>query len=152
MPFKSGDPQPIILPATRDKPLNPRQEQFALALARGMSQRAAYKAAGYGRSSRGPAVLLALPNVAARVEELLAQARALNRVTIEEIDGRLARIVEDNLRIPSVAAQNLARRALMDRARLNGLLDPKARAPAPPEPITQIRRVIVWPDGREEEY
>ena len=151
MPFQPGDQPPFVLPAMRDKPLNARQEQFCLGLARGMSKRAAFKAAGYGDASTGPARLLAMANVAARRDELMAEARAQNRVTIEQIDARLARIVDANIDIPTVAAQNLARQALMDRAKLNGLLDPKPATP-PWEQITEIRRMVVEPDGREWEY
>lgn len=53
-------------PLTPDKPLNPRQELFAQALARGMSQRAAYLEAGY-KDARHAWAVMEKPNVRARV-------------------------------------------------------------------------------------
>jgi hypothetical protein len=151
MPFKPGQGAPIVLPATHDKPLNARQERFALGLTQGMSKWAAFRAAGYGRSSTGPQRLLAMPNVIARVEELRAQARAQHKVTVTEITRSLRAIVARNADSDSITAQELARRALMDLAKLHGLLTERHEV-ALVNPVTEIRRVIVYPDGRATDY
>ena len=134
-------------PLSVDKPLNPRQELFAQALARGMSQRAAYLAAGY-KDARNAWAIMQKPNVTARIEELMDETAALNRITIDSITQRLQTMARRNETADSVAAQSLARRALMDLARMHGLMNPKA-APSPPavNPISEIRRIIVYPDG-----
>ena len=139
-------------PLSVDKPLNPRQELFAQALARGMSQRAAYLAAGY-KDARNPWAVMQKPNVQARIEELLDETAALNRITIDSITQRLQTLARRNETADSVAAQSLARRALMDLARMHGLMTPKA-APSPPvaNPIPEFRRVIVYPDGYQTDY
>ena len=149
MPFKPGaGGPPLQLPCTRDKPLNAQQELFARAIARGVNKRDACLTAGY-KSPTGYALLLNKPNVRARVDELMAETAARHRVTVDEISHRLRRIVEDNQESASVAGQNLARQALMDLAKLNGLLSDKAAAPPPMERVPQVRWTIVYPDGCE---
>ncbi len=140
-----------------DKPLNPRQELFAQGVARGLSQRAAYLAAGYKNSQHAWA-LVKMPHVNARIAQLMADAALLNRLNIENISRRLQALAERNESSTTVAGQNLSRQAWITVAKMNGLLDAKptpAKTPpkAPPlEPVTEIRRVIVYPDGYATDY
>lgn len=153
MPYEDRPPPPIQQGADTYKPLNPRQELYAQALARGLSHRAAYREAGYkGQTTCGRP--LHYPNVRARVAQLMAETNARNRVTIEEITGRLLSIVGRNEAGDTAAAQSVARQALMDLAKMHGLLGDKSGAggPAPPPPITEIRRIIVYPDGSKTDY
>ncbi len=142
-------------PLTPDKPLNPRQELFAQAMARGMTQRAAYAEAGY-KDHRCVYLLMRKPNVQARIAQLMAGTAARNAVSSDGITQRLLGIADRNETAPSVAGQALARHALMDAAKVSGLLDakpaPAARRLMPPEWLTEIRRVIVYPDGYTTDY
>jgi hypothetical protein len=155
MPYTDRPPPPIQQGADTYKPLNPRQELYAQALARGLSHRAAYREAGYrGQTTCGRP--LHYSNVRARVAQLMAETNARNRVTIEEITDRLLAIIERNEAGDTAAAQSVARQALMDLAKMHGLLGasagPAARFNPPQQPITEIRRIIVEPDGRMTDY
>jgi hypothetical protein len=140
------------LPATADKPLNGRQEAFAQAIAKGLTLRAAYREAGYG-AHHDPYRMLRFPNVAARIAALQAETAATARIQRGEIVERLLAIIARCETSDNVAAQNLARQALMDLAKMHGYLNGQGEPPKPPpSPITEIRRVLVYPDGREEAY
>lgn len=142
---------PMRIPTLIEMPLTPRQEKFVLAMARGLDISAAYREAGY-TSRRNATHTLGLPNVRARLEALKAQTLAANRVSIEEIVGELRDIVARMRDGATVGEVNLARRALMDLARICGLFSDRGPVKPPLAPITEVRRVIVEPDGREWEY
>ena len=146
MPRTPKPVPPLRIPTMIDTPLTPRQEKFVLAVARGLNISDAYREAGY-TSRRNATFTLALPNVRTRLEALKAETLAANRVSIDEIVAELREIVSRMQAGATVAELNLARRALMDLARICGLFSD--RGPPPPEPvnITAIRRVIVAPDG-----
>jgi phage terminase small subunit len=85
--------------------MTPKQEDFATALAAGMTQAAAYRhafphtvkwrdSAVWTESSK----LAALPEVCQRVEELRAKACTLNEITVERIARELAYIAFGNKR------------------------------------------------------
>ena len=135
---------------TADKPLNARQALFCQGVASGMSLRAACLAAGYKRHE-GVYLLMQKPNVRARIEALLAQAAAQSVISKEQLTQRLLSIVEKAEAGQSAAMLREGRQGLMDVAKLNGLANPP---PAPPrsEPIREIRRVLVYPDGRQWDY
>ncbi len=135
-------------PLTEDKPLNPRQELFCLALARGMSQRAAYLAAGY-KDGRHAWRLMEKPNVVVRVAELRAASAARNEVSVDSITARAMAIVENNEGSESLAAQRLALRGLMDVARMHGFMRPKPPLSASElDQIAEGRRILDFLDGR----
>ncbi len=142
---------PMRVPTLIDTPLTPRQEKFVQALARGLDISAAQREAGY-TSRRNATHTLNLPNVRARLEALRAQTLAANRVSIDEIVAELREIVSRMQQGATVAELNLARRALMDLARVCGLFSDRGPPPRPALQITEIRRVVVEPDGREWEY
>jgi hypothetical protein len=130
-------------------PLNTRQERFVQGLAQGLTLMEACRQAGYGQGRNG-ARILSLPNVAARLEALRGETASRVRLTIDDICARLMVIVDRMEESGGTVAElNLARRALMDMAKLLGTKG--AGGPAR-EPITEIRRVIVCPDGQEWSY
>ncbi len=143
-------------PVTPDKPLNARQELFVQALASGMSQRDACTAAGY-KDRKSAWIILSRANVAARFAQVTAEMAATKRVTRAGISDRMLGIAERNETADSVTAQGLALRALNTVAKMHGLQTPKPPppvAPAPParEPVTEIIRSIVYPDGYATDY
>lgn len=142
------------IPLTSAKPLNPRQELFAQGLARGMSQRAALRDAGYSPIS-SYSRLRRCPNIKRRVEQLLAEAAARSVITTEEISSQLQEIIARSKAGDSAPMLQTTRAAVMDLAKVHGLLDgkggPKGRICdcGGANRITEIRRVVVYPDGRE---
>lgn len=148
-PYKPS--APMRIPTLSETPLTPRQEKFVQAMARGLDISSAYREAGY-TSRRNATYTLSLPNVRARLEALRAETLAANRVTIDEVVGELREIIAQMRGGATVAELNLARRSLMDLARICGLFSDRGPAPLPAHGITTIRRIIVYPNGREEEY
>ncbi len=146
---KRGLMRPMPLPATADTPLSVRQELFVQGLASGKSKAAAYVDAGYS-DRRSAWRTFSLPNVQAKYAELTAETASRARINIDEICERLMVIVDRMEESGGTVAElNLARRALMDLAKLLGA----KRADEPThEPISEIRRVIVCPDGQEWSY
>jgi hypothetical protein len=132
------------IPAMIDTPLTGPQEKFVQAMAKGLDKAAACREAGYGsRTSAYRA--LQMPNVAARLRDLQAETAARTRITIDGITERLLAIVDRmEAQGGTVPELNLARRALMDLAKL---LEWKGPPPPPALNITEIRRMIVAPDG-----
>ncbi len=133
------------MPPTADTPLNPRQELFAQALSRGTSVRAAYVEAGYSprKSSHH---MMRLPNVRARVAALMAETAAQSRVSIGQITEGLLEIVERGRAGESAAMLGLARAALMDLAKIHGLLAEgrgSGHTGGDEPQITEIRHIIV---------
>jgi hypothetical protein len=148
-------------PADSATPLTARQELFVQGLSQGMSLMDACRHAGYGQGRNG-ARILNMPNVKARYDALMAQRAARSEVTVAEITEGLRDVIAKTKSSEAAALQAQTRQAFMDLAKLHGHLSPKAVAAAgafnPKDcacggtGITEIRRVIVWPDGREEEY
>lgn len=142
------------VPLDSAKPLTPRQELYAQNLASGMSQAAAYRAAGY-KGSQATQRMKRYPNLQARVAQLMRETAERSRLTIDEITGELLDIVA-RAKSSGDSAQMLqtARAALMNLAKLHGLED-EPRGPVCTcgglNGVTKIRWVIVHPDGREED-
>jgi hypothetical protein len=143
-------------PRDSAKPLNPRQELYAQALARGMSQAAAYREAGYKNAQATPR-MKKYPNVQARIEQLLAEAAARSVITNDQLSDYLLNLIELHKDSQTPAMLQMARAAVMDLAKINGLLDAKGKprqqaCTCGGDRITEIRRVVVEPDGREWAY
>ncbi len=140
-------------PLSADKPLNPRQERFCLFVASGMSFNAACLAAGY-KSTVSVYLMLRKPNVRARLEALRAEAEAASVVTRMQLTQRLLAVADRAERAgqsPTAALLREERQALLGVARINGL---ERLPPAKPAlaPISEIRRMIVYPDGYATDY
>lgn len=139
-------------PLDSAKPLTARQELYAQAIARGMSQAAAYRAAGY-RGSQASQRMKKYPNLQARIAQLMRETAERSRITIDEITRELLDIVA-RAKSGGDSAQMLqtARAALMNLAKIHGLED-EPRGPActcgGADRIAKVRWVIVRPDGRE---
>lgn len=105
---------------------NARHEAFARALVEGMSAAEAYSEAGYEPSRCHASRLAAKGNVVARVAELKAAAAERTMTTVEDITARLYRIADAAEAIREASGLSVARAALMDIAKLNGLVVDKA--------------------------
>ena len=110
---------------------NPRQERFAQAAARGAGNSEAHRAAGYACrnpvSTRAAACRLRhLPDVDARIAEIQAQsaaeAKARTAASPAALTLELLQVAAEARALKSASGLATARAALMDAARLNGLL------------------------------
>jgi hypothetical protein len=146
-------------PLDSAKPLNPRQELFAQGMARGMTHADAYRDAGY-KSQTNTFRMCKFPNVQARIKQLMAEAAARHHVTTDQITAYLLDLIARSDAGDTAPLMQLNRAAVMDLAKIHGLLDAKGQPKAGAQictcgganRITEIRRVLVYPDGREEEY
>ncbi|MFN3858128.1 MAG: terminase small subunit [Caulobacter sp.] len=114
---------------------NGKHELFAQALAKGKSQTEAYSDAGYNPSRSAAARLAADVNICARVAELQNRIAARTEVTVANITERLLKIADvaektgitvdgetGEAKVSSSKHLTVARAALMDAAKLNGLV------------------------------
>ena len=114
---------------------NTRHERFAQELAKGLSQAEAYEAAGYRPSRSAAARLAADVNICARVAELAERVAKRTEITAAAITERLMRIADvaektgvttdEETGEPTDSSSkhlSVARAALMDAAKLNGLV------------------------------
>ena len=105
---------------------NPRHEAFARALAEGKSATEAYVAAGYRFNDGNCIRLKGNERVTARVAELQGRAASRTEVTVESITKRLFEIADEAQRMKEPAGHSVARSAMMDAAKLNGLVIDRA--------------------------
>lgn len=113
---------------------NTRHERFAQALAKGMSQVDAYEEAGYKPSRSAATRLAADVNIRERLAELQGRVAERTEITVAGITARLMRLADlseqtgskkdPNGRVIETSPKHLAvtRNALMDAAKLNGLV------------------------------
>lgn len=125
---------------------NPKHERFAQELAKGKSQGEAYELAGYRPSRSAAARLAANVNICERVQELAERVASRTELTAAQLTERLLRIAdvaektgialdEDTGEATGSSSKHLsvARAALMDAAKLNGLLTDKLEVNASDE-------------------
>lgn len=100
---------------------NTRHEKLACALAEGKSATEAMQEAGYS-DPRNSTRLTKKYEIAARVAELQAGAAERTELTVAGITERLLRIANAAEASKEAPGLSVARAALMDAAKLNGLL------------------------------
>lgn len=111
--------------------VNSRHERFAQALAKGETAVAAYEQAGY-RADRGAASRLsANVSIEARVAEILNRAATRTEITVAGITDRLLKIADKGEKLDGAAGLAVSRAALMDAAKLNGLVIDKGEFSGP---------------------
>lgn len=114
---------------------NAKHERFAQELAKGKSQSEAYELAGYNYSRSAAARLAADVNICARLAELQGKVAARTELTVATVTERLLSIADlaestgiqrcdetDEITASSPKHLSVARAALMDAAKLNGLV------------------------------
>jgi len=111
---------------------NARHERYVQELAKGSSQVDAYVAAGYGGSPSAVRAnasrLISKDNVSARLTELTERAAIRTEITVAEITDRLLAIAKKGETSTQAPLLAVARAALMDAAKLNGLVIEKAES------------------------
>lgn len=114
---------------------NPKHERFAQELAKGKSQAEAYEAAGYAKSRSAASRLAEDVNICERVAELQTRVAVRTEITVAGITSRLLNIADvaekTGVAIDPITGEakdssskhlGVARAALMDAAKLNGLV------------------------------
>jgi hypothetical protein len=101
---------------------NARHERYAQELAKGKTADEAYQLAGFKANRGNAATLKANQSVSARVEQLMAGAAKRTEITVASITDRLVKIAEKGERLKGAPGLSVARAALMDAAKLNGLV------------------------------
>lgn len=101
---------------------NARHERFAQELAKGESASAAYEIAGYNPDRGAASRLSANVSVRARVAEILDKAATRAEITVASISDRLLKIAEKGEKSREAPLLSVSRAALMDVAKLNGLI------------------------------
>lgn len=105
---------------------NTRHERFAQELAKGKTADEAYELAGF-KPNRGNATRLkANESIAVRVAELQSGAAKRTEITVASITDRLLKIAEKGEKSNDAPKLSVARAALMDAAKLNGLVVEKS--------------------------
>lgn len=110
---------------------NPKHERFAQALAKGETAIAAYEQAGYAPDRGAASRLSANVSIEARVAELLNRAATRTEITVAGITGRLLKIADKGEKLDGAAGLAVSRAALMDAAKLNGLVIDKGELSGP---------------------
>jgi hypothetical protein len=101
---------------------NARQERYAQEIAKGKSQTEAYEAAGYRPSRSNASALRANKNVSDRVATLLAAAALKTEMTVASLTERLVSIADKGEALADAPGLSVARQAVMDAAKLNGMV------------------------------
>lgn len=101
---------------------NAKHERFAHGLAKGETADAAYLAAGYVENRKNASRLKSNEDIGARVAELLGRAAERVEVTVASLTGRLLAIAKKGEESDEAAMLSVGRAAIMDAAKLNGLI------------------------------
>lgn len=99
-----------------------KHERFAQLLAKGEKQHEAYLKAGYRGGEAQASRLAARPEVVARIAELLERAAARTELSIASATDRLLKIADKAEQDAQPNGLNVARAAIMDACKLNGLV------------------------------
>lgn len=109
---------------------NSRHERFAQELAKGKSQSEAYAEAGYKESRSAAARLASDVNICARLAEIQERAALRVEVTVASLTADLLRLMSKGEALAEAPGLSVARAAVMDIAKLNGLVIDSAKLDA----------------------
>jgi len=101
---------------------NARHERFAQELAKGKSADEAYVEAGYSENRHNAHRLKTNEHVLKRVAELKERAAVRAEISVASITDDLRRIAQKGESLGEASGLSVARAALMDVAKLNGLI------------------------------
>lgn len=101
---------------------NPKHERFAQELAKGETAREAYVTAGYARSDAHASRLASSGKVQARISEILERSAKRAEISIATLTADLMRIAQKAEANNDPSGFSVARAAIMDAAKLNGLV------------------------------
>lgn len=107
---------------------NARHERFAQELAKGKAASEAYVLAGYKANDGNASTLKGNQKVEDRVAELQERAATRAEITVASITDRLLKIASKGEIAAEAPMLSVARAALMDAAKLNGLVVEKSQS------------------------
>lgn len=115
---------------------NARHERVAQGLAKGNSADQAYAEAGYKPDRGNAARLTAKDSIRTRVEELLERSAAKVELTVASATETLLRLAQKGELLADAAGLAVAKGAIMDACKLNGLVIDKSQVAT--ENVTRI--------------
>jgi hypothetical protein len=131
---------------------NAKHERFAQEIAKGTTATEAYVLAGYAANDSNAARLNGNERISARVAELLERAAAKTEVTVANLTERLLAIAKKGEAGVDAPLLSVGRAAIMDIAKLNGLIIDKQELEHKGElAIARIERRIIDPADRDAE-
>jgi hypothetical protein len=123
----------------------PRQERFAQAQAKGLTQSAAYAEAGCKESRSGASAMAARPEVAKRIAELALQNERVRQCGLAETISGLMALAEKCAALTSAAAITEARLIRLEaNRRANALAIEEARAALAADPLDEDISEAEW--------
>lgn len=126
---------------------NPKHERFAQERAKGTGQFEAYRLVGYAGDEAHASRLEARADVRGRIAELQERAAIRTELTAASITERLLSIADKAEQTNAAPGLGVARQALMDAAKLNGLVVEKAE-----HNVAAVTRIIIEAaDGHRED-
>lgn len=109
---------------------NAKHERFSQEIAKGATATAAYITAGYAPSDGNAARLRGNERIEARVAEILGRAATRAEISVASITDRLVGIADKAEALRELSGLSVARAAMMDVAKLNGLVIDKSEIKA----------------------
>jgi phage terminase small subunit len=103
-----------------------KHELFARALAKGKTATEAYVLAGYAPDDSNCKRLTGNDRIRTRVAEIKERAAARTELTVASITRKLLQIAKEAKAFNEPAGHSVARQAMMDAAKLNGLVIDRA--------------------------
>lgn len=107
---------------------NPKHERFAQELAKGKSQIDAYETAGYRPNPSAASRLSDDVKICERVSEIQERGAIRSEVTIASLTADLLELKDAGKSLGEAPGFQVARAAIMDIAKLNGLIIDKAQS------------------------
>lgn len=104
---------------------NARHERFSQEVAKGKTADEAYELAGFKPDRGNAARLTAKDSISVRIAELLERAAVRTEITVASITDRLLAIAKKGEASNEAPLLAVGRAALMDAAKLNGLVTDK---------------------------
>lgn len=118
---------------------NPRHERFAQELAKGKSQIEAYEVAGYRPNPSAASRLSDDVNICERVAEIQERGAMRTEVTIASLTADLLELKDAGKSLGEAPGFQVARAAIMDIAKLNGLIVDKSQSDVSADVKTELR-------------
>lgn len=125
--------------------VNAKHERFAQQLAKGVTATDAYVLAGYKANDGNAATLKGNQRISDRVAELLERAAVRTEITVANITDRLLKIAAKGEAGDDAPLLSVGRAALMDAAKLNGLITDKVDLNAK---VDMSDEMTAWLDQR----
>ena len=137
---------------------NTRRERFAQEIAKGKTIIEAYEVAGYVPDDGNASKMAAYPEITARIQEITGKAAIRAEISVAKFTEDLLRIAKKAEDYDSAQGLAVSKGAIMDAAKLNGLVVDRSERGAPGEfadvdsmDAEQIRDFLARPPSPDKE-